>query len=180
MHTLSTWCISWTRGFGFWMGRFWIPSVLSHPLLEGDTDQLCPKPFPLSSWTRLLWASRNWTAMWLSFGQWNMSGRVACYLQAWHTTFHVLFFIPFLFWFDADDWGDLGNHTLNMAESGGGRSQVPWITTWRRATCHSGVGLYEWEINVSWLKSLRFRGSYVIVVSIALTNTLLCDLELVT
>lgn len=47
--------------------------ALPHPLLEGDTDQLCPKPFPLSSRTHLLWVSYNWTSMWVSFGQWDMN-----------------------------------------------------------------------------------------------------------
>lgn len=173
MHTLNTRYRPWTRGLGQWMGQLliWACAFISTPW--GSHWPVLPSTlsFILLNTSSLDLSQLDTHA--LSFGQWKMSGRDPWHFQAWHTTFCVR--TPVLFPSSSlmpMITRDLGNHFLNIVEPGGLKEPGSWITIWRRATFHSGtpmLDLGEWEIYVSWLKSLRFRSLYLIATSIALT-----------
>ena len=128
--------IPWTRGFGFWMGKLWVPACALIPMTCS-----VPNPFlylPGHTFSGSLATGQPCDSS-LSSRLWmvEMSATSRPGMQSSCLIPHVR--------------GDLWNPIMSTTGPGGRRSQkepegarrsqVPWIATWRRATCHSDVRL---------------------------------------
>lgn len=145
MYTSNTWQTPWTRGLGFWAGKPWIwaCAVIPAPwdwhwpaLPQALSIILLDTPF-----LGLSQLDIHVSELWPTEYEWQRCPPLpglACNLPC---------LIPIalsLFQFDASDQGDLVNHMLGMAQPGSRRGQFLWITTCRRATCHSGTSFWTW------------------------------------